>query len=259
MNTTLYYFSGTGNSLVIAQKLQKEIKNSKLIPIAKIWKDKKVSSETEKVGFIFPLYFWGLPKIIENFIKKIDLSKTNYIFCISTSGGKSSPDCIPDKIIKTLNKKNKTLNAYFRIVMPSNYIKEYNTDSKELTQKKLVNSKSMISSINKIINSNKNKIKKGRMVLVAKIVNKLWQNYVNKSDKKFYADNNCISCGTCQKVCPVNNILLINDKPKWNHKCEECMACIHFCPKEAIQFGEKTKNKRRYHHPEITADDLIIN
>ena len=258
MKTILYYFSGTGNSLAIAKEFKKNIINSRLIPIAKIWKNNENISNSEKVGFIFPLYFWGLPKIIENFIEKIDLSNVNYIFCISTSGGKSSPDCIPDKLKKILNKKNKILNAYFRIVMPSNYIKEYNPDSKALIQKKLDNSKLMVNSISKLINSNKNKIKNGRAVFLAKIVNRIWQNNVLKSDKKFYTDNNCISCGTCQKVCPVNNISLINNKPKWNNKCEECMACIHFCPKKAIQYGKKTQNKGRYHHPDITINELII-
>ena len=125
-------------------------------------------------------------------------------------------------------------------------------------QKKLENSKSIIFSISKLINSNKNKLKRGRIVFLAKALNGIWQNKVFKSDKKFYADSNCISCGTCQKVCPVNNILLTNNKPKWNHKCQECMACIHFCPEKAIQFGFKTQNKGRYHHPEITVDDIII-
>ena len=94
MNTTLYYFSGTGNSLVVARELKKNIMNSKLIPIAKILKENKIIPDTEKVGFIFPLYFWGLPKIIEDFLKKIDLSNVKYIFCVTTSGSRSSPDCI---------------------------------------------------------------------------------------------------------------------------------------------------------------------
>ena len=258
MNTTLYYFTGTGNSMAVAREFKKNIMSSKLIPIAKIWKENKTIPDTEKVGFIFPLYFWRLPKIIEDFFKKIDLSNVKYIFCVTTSGGKSSPDCTTYKIKKILKKKNKNLNVFFRIVMPSNYIKEYNINSEELIQKKIENSKSMINAISKLINSNKNKIKNGKAVFLAKIINRIWQNYVLKSDKKFFADNNCTSCGTCQKLCPVNNITIINNKPAWNHKCQECMACIHFCPKKAIQFGEKTQNKGRYHHPEITTEDIII-
>lgn len=258
MKTTIYYFSGTGNSLAIARDLKKNIIDSKLAHIAKIWKDDNIIPDSERVGFIFPLYYWGMPKIIEEFIQKIDLSNAKYIFCIANSGGKSSPDCIPDKLKNILKKKNKNLNAYFRIVMPSNYIKEYDLDPVELYQKKIETSKSQIILISKLINSNKNKINKGSIPFLAKIVNNIWQKHVLKSDKKFYADNNCISCGTCQKICPVNNIVLTNNKPVWNHNCQECMACIHFCPEKAIQFGEKTICRGRYHHPEITIDDLII-
>ncbi len=258
LNTTIYYFSGTGNSLATARELKKNIFDCTLIPIAKVWKDEVIKIDSEKVGFIFPLYYWGLPKIIEDFIKKIDLSNANYIFCITTSGGKSSPDCIPDKLKNILKKKKKILNAYFRIVMPSNYIKEYDLDSNELTEKKIENSKSIIISISKLINSNKNKTNKGSINFLSKKVNDIWQKKVLNSDKKFYTDRKCISCGTCQKICPVNNISFINNKPVWNHNCQECMACIHFCPENAIQFGEKTINRGRYHHPEITLEDIII-
>jgi len=36
------------------------------------------------------------------------------------------------------------------------------------------------------------------------------------------------------------------------------MACIQWCPVEAIQVGKRTRGRRRYHHPEVTAHDLCL-
>ena len=47
--------------------------------------------------------------------------------------------------------------------------------------------------------------------------------------------------------CPLNNIRLENGKPVWGKNCTHCMACICYCPKEAIEYGKKSKGKPRYH------------
>ncbi|MBN1673737.1 MAG: hypothetical protein JXR37_22005 [Kiritimatiellae bacterium] len=48
-----------------------------------------------------------------------------------------------------------------------------------------------------------------------------------------------------------------NEKPSWLHRCEQCLACLHWCPQEAIQVGKKTVGRARYHHPDVRARDLM--
>ena len=76
-------------------------------------------------------------------------------------------------------------------------------------------------------------------------------------DKQFWVTDRCNSCGICVKVCPVNNINLIEGKPVWQHKCEHCLGCLQWCPKEAIQFGKSTAKRKRYHHPDIKVQDFM--
>ena len=78
-------------------------------------------------------------------------------------------------------------------------------------------------------------------------------------DYGFYADESCINCGTCEKICPGGNIEMKNEKPSWTHKCEQCFACLQWCPKSAIQFGDNMKKQLRYHHPKVESTDLILN
>ena len=45
--------------------------------------------------------------------------------------------------------------------------------------------------------------------------------------------------------------------PEWYHRCEQCFACLQWCPSKAIEFGPGMEGKKRYHHPDITVRDMI--
>ena len=64
--------------------------------------------------------------------------------------------------------------------------------------------------------------------------------------KAFYVKDSCLGCGKCAKVCPLNNINIVENKPEWGKKCTHCMACICNCPKDSIEYGTITVGKERY-------------
>ncbi|WP_226377679.1 hypothetical protein [Citrifermentans bremense] len=61
----------------------------------------------------------------------------------------------------------------------------------------------------------------------------------------------------CERICPVSNVLLQAGKPVWHGNCEQCLACIQWCPAKCIQYGGKTKEYERYHHPEVMMRDVM--
>ena len=78
-----------------------------------------------------------------------------------------------------------------------------------------------------------------------------------KMDKNYNISNDCTGCGICKKVCPVGNIDLDDDnRPYFKHHCEQCVACIQYCPNRAINYKNKTQSRRRYTHPSIKYTDL---
>jgi len=256
MKTTLFYYSGTGNSLKIAKDISNILENSELIPIAKLWERDSIIPQSEKVGLIFPLYFMGCPSIIIDFLNKLEVTKVDYIFAVVTSHHGSSGATLY-QINKVLRKNSKALNAGFSIRMPGNYIPMYDIASKESHKRDFEQAKEKIEMLADLINNNGKSIEKKFLPFIGSFFNKLFCKKVNKSDVNFYADEKCNSCEICEKVCPVNNIKIVDGKPEWQHKCQRCLACIHFCPQEAIQYGKKTARRKRYHHPEITVNDII--
>jgi ferredoxin len=53
--------------------------------------------------------------------------------------------------------------------------------------------------------------------------------------KLYVADDACVGCGKCTRICPAGAITLISGRPRWNLKCEACQRCINSCPHRAIQ------------------------
>ncbi|MFX1256885.1 MAG: EFR1 family ferrodoxin [Promethearchaeota archaeon] len=256
MKTTIYYFSGTGNSLKIARDLSEKLEECELVPIAKVWQMDYIVSTSEKVGFIFPLYFYGLPKIVYDFVNKIQLDTTNYLFAIITKGGDIDGVAF-QQLERILGARSKTLSAMFSIKMPPNLYVIYSEEmQKELLQKSIIKIEKVAEIIKKNGKNLKKEINKKEESQLEKR-NKHFQKNVNANDKFFYVDENCNQCGICEKICPVNNLIIVEGVPQWQHECQQCVACINFCPEKSIQYGKITLEMQRYHHPEITVQDMI--
>jgi Pyruvate/2-oxoacid:ferredoxin oxidoreductase delta subunit len=57
----------------------------------------------------------------------------------------------------------------------------------------------------------------------------------------------------------MNNIAIVDGKAKIGDDCSTCLACFHWCPKEAIWMSKQENIARRskYHHPDVTMADIM--
>jgi ferredoxin len=259
MKTTIYYFTGTGNSLKAAKDLCEKLNSCELTPIAKFLEMEDPESTSEKIGFFFPLYYSGLPKIVLDFVKELDVDKSNYFFAGVTSAEDINEYPL-QQLEMILREKEKRLNAGLLINMPNNYIIGYDITSEKLQIDFFEKAKKAIEDFSEIVNNGKDNLDSSvfkKDIGRSEKINGWFQAEVNNLDKSFYVDDNCNSCGICEKVCPVKNIVLTDGIPQWLHKCQHCLACINFCPEKSIQFGDKTLKTGRYHHTEIKLKEII--
>lgn len=258
----IFYFTGTGNSLQVAKSIA-EYNGERLISISKEMNSKRESfeytlEENETIGFVFPIYAWGPPKMVLQFIEKLKLNnyKDNYVFSVVTCG---------DNIGNTMKvlgnyliKKGMKLNSGFSIRMPNNYIIMFDVDPKELEEEKLLALKETLKNINIIIKERKTdifEIEKGSFPgVLTGVINPLF--IINAMNtKKFYATDRCTGCGLCERVCNSNTIK-VKERPEWGKECTQCLACIHLCPVKAIQYGKNTENKGRYKNPNVKIGEI---
>ncbi|HKK68962.1 MAG TPA: EFR1 family ferrodoxin, partial [Bacteroidales bacterium] len=120
MSTTIFYYTGTGNSLWVAKELADKLDNAALHSIPKVTDAELTDMDFDSVGFVFPVHIWGVPGNVLNFIEGIKSFAPNYCFAVATNGGQVANTLVQLK--KFLRKKGVTLNSGFDIMMPSNYI-----------------------------------------------------------------------------------------------------------------------------------------
>ena len=256
----IFYFSGTGNSLSVAQQIAQH-QQEKLISIADaVNKDTSYEAAAgEPIGFVFPVYAWGPPKIVLSFIEKMQINsyQKNYVFCVITCG-----DSVGDAMRATataLSKKGLTIDAAFSVTMPNNYILLGDVDSKAKEAKKLAAAKETLQQINASIAQKAQcfRVKKGPFAhLLTEWVYPLFKKYAG-NPQKFCVDERCTGCGLCQKICSCQNIT-VKTKPQWGQHCTQCLACLHYCPVQAVQYGNSTKKKGRYTNPNVRVTDMLL-
>lgn len=245
----IYYFTGTGNSLQIANDLSAELGECKIHKITEFSGEKIVENT---LGIIFPVYNWGLPLIICDFLSKLDVSDDTFIYAIANYGG--LPGKALDQCKDILKENGLILSAGFLINMPGNYILGYGAKNKEIQDKLFAKERKKIIYISDCVKSKKEcRIEKSHTVIDRVFSNYFYKhiNEFHEADQYYTVDDNCTGCGLCAKRCPVNNITMIDDKPNWNHHCELCVACIQSCPNKAIDYKGKTKKREQYLNPNV--------
>jgi ferredoxin len=257
MKTAIYYYTGTGNSLWTARLMAKEIGDTVLYNMSQMKNIPTVRS-VDAVGLVFPVHMWGVPSLAIRFIEKLDKNPNAYYFAVAVNAGQVSRTLI--QLQRLMRGYGITLSAGFDIALPSNYIPWGGPGPAERLEALYTAAREKITHSASLVKSRASgHIEKGPLWqrIIFTSLYKMTYNMVPKMDKDFWVDEKCNGCAICANVCPVENVSMQEDKPVWLHHCEQCLACIQWCPKQAIQFGKKTPAYERYHHPEVKVKDMV--
>jgi ferredoxin len=261
METTIFYFTGTGNSLAVAMDIGNELGDAELVSIPAVVGG-NIEANTPVLGLVFPVYIWGMPSMVVDFVDKLEITGNQYVFAVTTCAGQPGETLV--QLQKMLQKKGMDLKAGFAVREAPNTIQEDNIFIKiamliERNSKISRSGKERLSEIVDVIKNKKEHKPETSSPLLNHLGNLIYGMAINRINTmgQFWVDEKCNLCLNCQQICPSNNIEIVNDKPHWNQKCEFCQACIQWCPKEAIHIKNEDP-KRRYHNPEIKVKDIMV-
>ncbi len=254
MKDTIFYFTGTGNSLAVAKKLAAQA-GYELAPMAALRDAEEVRIDCGRVGLVFPLYYTGLPLIVKRFIQKLEFQNKPYIFAVVTCGDTQYSYALHG-MRSELKQKGQRLSAGFTVPMVDNYLPIYKMPRPDELETVNRGVDEKAHAIAEVIHRGEEKMEReGKWIFHA--IYPRFALVAPKLDRKFTVGEACNGCGTCEKVCPVENIQIKDGKPSYLHHCEFCLACIHHCPKTAIEWKDKTRGKGRYRYPEVTLKEIM--
>ena len=284
----IFYFSGTGNTKWAASKLAAATRED-LISIAPYMRaddsshnlaEPFILKENERLGFVFPVHGWRVPKLVREFICKMKIQREPsdataenkakaddclknrpFAYCVCTAG-----DSI-GLTIENLNEvisQNPSLQALgitevsssYSLIMPESYIglPFMDVDPKEREIRKKENAAQELAVVCEEIFDRKegiSRLVKGPIPwFFTKVVGGFFEK-VLITDKRFHVEKDrCVKCGICANVCPVGDIKGGHGEyPVWLHHkdCLTCFTCYHHCPHHAIEFGNQTQKKGQYY------------
>lgn len=246
----ILYFSGTGNSAYAAKFTAGPIGDEVLDLFHKIRNKDHSPMESEKPWVVAaPVYSWQLPHVVRDWMLATEFKGNRKIYFLLTCGSSMGN---AEKYLRQLcEAKGLEFMGCAKIVMPENYIAMFEAPDKEKAER-------ILNAAERTLKKAAKCIAEGEMIPKEAIgtLGKLLSGPVNKGfnkfmlqkigDKKFYAEDSCIGCGLCEAKCPLGNIVIADGKPVWNGHCTQCMACIAYCPQEAIEYGKASCGKVRY-------------
>jgi ferredoxin len=258
MKTVIYYFTGTGNSLKIARDIANEIPDSEVRHIAAAMADGKGALRAAgKIGIVFPVYVEGLPLIVERFVRCLDIQPGTYIFAVSNYGESAGGSLV--QLEQIFQEKGRGLDAAFGLKMPDNTQILFPPSPAAEQKRDLKRAAEAVEAIAQTVSEGAEA--GANLLQAARCTPKSsWQRPAFdpvKMAEKFSADEKCNGCGICESICPVSNVEMNGGKPRWLNRCELCLACMQWCPQEAIQFGTQSAAWGRYHHPDVRVEELL--
>jgi ferredoxin len=261
MPNIIYYFSGTGNSLAVARSVAKKLGDTEVVSIITLRENSAIPAKYDKVGFVLPTCFTHASKIVTEIGETLQFSPTQKVFIIATCGGHDGFTLID--FTRLLQPKTKTKIQGFRLLMPPNHIVGFSPLPEFFQRMYFRHADKATSKIARIIRNGtptKPKIEFNRRIVRRMSVSfngRLGIPDVDSTVAEYFTTDACTHCGICEKLCKVGNIKVSEEQVTFGDNCQQCMACVQWCPDRAIAHPNIPKNRKRYHHPDIKLEDML--
>nr|WP_157888429.1 EFR1 family ferrodoxin [Lachnoclostridium phocaeense] len=246
----IFYFTGTGNSLYVAQQLGGE-----LLSIPQMMKNDRIEIQDEAVGIVCPIYSGDMPKMVHHFLEKAKI-ETDYFFMVYTYGMDAT--VATPHASEAAEKAGIRLDYVAQIKMVDNYLPGFSMEE----QKKTAPEKKIQEQIDKACQDIAARKREAYPVTLAHKASMamIWQTIGkrvldDKAAQRYTVSDACTKCGICTKVCPARNIRL-TDCVEFGSCCEVCYACIQNCPQGAIHLPDE-KSWERFRNEHVNLQEII--
>ena len=244
----ILYFSGTGNSRHAAQRMADALGDTLLSLNDRIRSGDTSPVETgERLVIVTPTYAWRIPRLVRDWLLRTELTGAKQAWFVMTCGSEIGRANHYNRQLCV--EKGLTCMGTAQLVMPENYIAMFGVPQAEEARRIVARAEP---DIDRAIAA----VRAGQPFSPTR--DHFYDRFMSGPGSPIFyavcvkagpfpASDACTGCGQCVRRCPTNNIVLREGKPVWGKDCTHCMACICYCPAEAIEYGKKSLGKPRYH------------
>lgn len=232
------YFSGTGNSRYAAELFCREYDKDAIAYTIEDDDVLKAVNSADVIVFSYPVQFSTVPKIMRDFVtNNKELWRNKKIFVIATMGLFSGDGA---------GMLGRLLESYGAEVIGGLHLKMPDSIADEKALKRpLEKNKELVIQAGQKIKECVRQLKEGHpplegMGLLYRLAGFFRQRlYFGHKTKKYSSKlkidkEKCIGCGKCEKLCPMENIVIVGQKAVSGDRCTMCYRCINKCPEQAI-------------------------
>lgn len=256
MKFLIIYFSGTGNTKLIAEEIAKRIElrnhSVELVSVEDTNAMRHVSFKGKVIGFGFPVYKFSYPDIFTSFFPLFkSLAAGTPCFLFSTYARFPSISFI--HFSKMLGRKfiitaEKSFKAPCCGIASRKDESDYEYLSGVFFEDTIgikidAFTQTVLASLIRL-----KRIKHIPLPFTSVLTSLVADIEKTKYPKLQIAKETCTLCGLCASKCPEGNLILSGPEIiiRNERSCLHCLRCINHCPSNAVKFGKLTEGNNRY-------------
>lgn len=241
-SVVIYYFSGTGNTEIVMNMFKEEFcQHEYLVDVIRIEDVIKngLTIDLEKydlVGIGCQVIGFGVPNIVNDFMRLLPKEKGKRVFVFRTAGGVAPQNYNASKsMIRKLSRKGYEVFHERIFSISSNWVVRF--DNAVIRQLYKATNKKVTIMCKEVIDGEKRILKTGiRLKVMMGLVRPISSRMLRLVGKDMKIEKSCTHCQQCIKNCPARNIYEKDGKIRFKSSCNSCMRCVYSCPQKAMKF-----------------------
>jgi Pyruvate/2-oxoacid:ferredoxin oxidoreductase delta subunit len=254
--TTLYFYTGTGNSYRVTAWMADAARDAgatvTVRPIESARPSEEIGmGETALLGLVMPTHGFTAPWTVLRFALHLPRrSHTHAIVVATRAGSRMGPVYTPGfegtatlLIALILALKGYRIRGVTGIDMPTNWIAVHPSLRPDTIAGIVARARHKVAAFTGIILSGKRHFASWIVFLLGLLILPVSLGYLLIGRfflaKLFFASDRCNGCGLCAEYCPNHAIKMrgsgSGSRPYWTLHCESCMRCMAYCPSQAVE------------------------